>query len=219
MKPFPAIPRPPLAALWLSALLLGGAAFAGGADAPAREPLAGAVSGGYPDDPFADDYRRQPATQIGTARGQTRVSALGALVEGNNSADVYLGGQLAVEFMLHEFGGIRLSGFQDTLEANGQSLARKFSSMRAGPALHLRPYRRVDLGPYAAGGLLVVDMVDGKTSQKTAEAVLGGFITVHLDSFVFVQLELERAWAALNNGGNYVPEHRTAAMLGIGVAF
>lgn len=179
----------------------------------------GADTPTYPEDPFASEYERQPATQVGTARGQTRLSALGALVSGGNSADIYLGGQLGIEFMLHEFGGVRIVGFQDVVDTDGLGLKYKFSSMRVGPALHLSPYRRVDVGVHAAGGMLVVDMIDGKTAQKAPEAVLGGFITIHVDSFMFVQLELERAWANIEIGNVYTPQHRTAAMLGLGVAF
>lgn len=173
----------------------------------------------YPDDPFAWEREKMPATEIGTARGQTRLSALGALVSGNNSADIYLGGQLACEFMLHEFGGVRIAGFQDVFDTDNKGLAHKFSSIRVGPALHIQPYRRVDLGVYAEGGIVIVDFIDGRSSGKAPEAVLGGFITVHLDSFFFVQLELERAWANIEINNVYANQDRTAAMMGIGISF
>lgn len=173
----------------------------------------------YPEDPFA--WEREPVapTEIGTARGQTHITALGALVSGKNSADTYLGGQLGIEFVLHEFGGIRISGFQDLVDTDQLGLAYRFSSVRVGPTLHVSPYRRVDLGVYAEGGLVVVDAVDGKTSEKAPEAVLGGFITLYLDSYVFVQMELQRAWANIEINNAYAAQPRTAAMLGIGLAF
>lgn len=182
-------------------------------------PVSAAGTPGYPDDPFADEREVLPATETGTARGQTRLSALGALVQGKNSAETYLGGQLAMEFMLHEFGGVRIAGFQDIVGTDGNGLARKFSSIRVGPALHVQPYRRVDFGVYAEGGIVIVDFIDGKSSDKAPEATLGGFITIHLDSFVFLQLELERSWANVEINNAYTNQDRTAAMMGIGVAF
>src|SRR5690606_28818902 len=135
-----------------------------------------------------------PATEIGSGRGQTHLFILGALVDGKNSDDIYFGGELGIEFQLHEFGGIRISGFQDFSETNFDSLKHKFSSVRAGPVLHLRPYRKVDLGVFSTGGVLVVDAVDGKT-ETAPEITFGGFISIHLNSHSYVQLELEGAWS------------------------
>lgn len=58
---------------------------------------------GYPEDPFA--WGREPLAPaaIGSARGQTHIFALGALTHGGNSSeDIYFGGQLGIEFQLHE---------------------------------------------------------------------------------------------------------------------
>lgn len=173
----------------------------------------------YPDDPFADDRLLLRPSEIGSTRGQVQFSALGALVQGSNSDDVYLGGKLGLEFMLDEFGAIRITGFQDLTESDGSQLAHKFSSARVGPALHLRPWSRVDLGPYLEGGIVVVDAVDGRTGAKAPEVALGGFITIHVDSFVFIRMELERAWANVEVDNVVDDHHRTAALLGLGISF
>lgn len=178
------------------------------------------ATGNYPADPFADERATLPATELGSARGQTHVFALGALTQGDNSRnEVYLGGQLGIEFQLHEYGAIRISGFQDLVETSGGQLKHKFSSARVGPALHLSPYRRVDFGPYAEAGLLVVDAVDGKTSVTAPETTLGGFISIWLDSQVYLQLELERASSNVEVDGVLGNHSRNAAKLGLGLSF
>ncbi len=173
----------------------------------------------YPDDPFADDRLLLKPTEIGATRGQVQFSALGALVQGSNSKDTYLGGKLGLEFMANEFGAIRITGFQDLVEQDGEQLAHKFSSARVGPALHLRPWKRVDLGPYLEGGIVVVDAVDGRSSAKEPEVALGGFITIHIDSYVFIRMELERAWTNVEVDGVLDNHHRSAAMFGLGFNF
>lgn len=184
--------------------------------AVALEPPAG----GYPDDPFAWEREPLQPSAIGSGRGQTHLFALGALTRGKNSReDIYFGGQLGIEFQLHEFGAIRISGFQDLVETDGGQLAHKFSSVRVGPALHLRPYRRIDLGSYLEGGLLVVDAVDGRTSVTAPEVTLGGFISIHIDSHIYLQLELERAWSNVELNGVLDDQHRSAAKLGLGLVF
>lgn len=173
----------------------------------------------YPDDPFADDRQLLRPSEIGSTRGQVQFSALGALVRGSNSPHTYLGGKLGLEFMLDEFGAVRITGFQDLVEQDGQQLAHKFSSARVGPALHLRPWQRIDLGPYLEGGIVVVDAVDGRSGAKAPEVALGGFITIHVDSFVFIRMELERVWTNVEINNVLGNHHRTAALLGLGIAF
>lgn len=175
--------------------------------------------GNYPDDPFAHDREPLEPTEIGSGRGQSHLFALAALVDGDNSDHVYFGGQLGIEFQLHEFGGIRLSGFQELVDGDGNQLAHKFTSLRVGPALHLRPYRRLDLGVYSEAGLLVIDVVDGKFDVTAPETTLGGFISIHLDSRVYVQLELEHVSSNAEVDGVLGKQDRTAAKLGLGLVF
>lgn len=175
--------------------------------------------GNYPDDPFAHDRVPLEPTEIGSGRGQSHLFALASLVDGNNSDRVYFGGQLGIEFQLHEFGGIRLSGFQELVDGDGNQLAHKFTSLRVGPALHLRPYRRLDLGVYSEAGLLLVDAVDGEFSVTAPETTLGGFISIHLDSRVYVQLELEHVSSNAEVDGVLGEQDRTAAKLGLGLVF
>lgn len=175
--------------------------------------------GNYPDDPFAHDREPLKPTEIGSGRGQSHLFALASLVDGNNSDHVYFGGQLGIEFQLHEFGGIRLSGFQELLDGHGDELAHKFTSLRVGPALHLRPYRRLDLGVYSEAGLLLIDAVDGKFSVTAPETTLGGFISIHVDSRVYVQLELEHVSSNAEVDGVLGKQDRTAAKLGLGLVF
>ena len=174
----------------------------------------------YPADPFA--FEREPlrASEIGSARGQTQLSVLGALVSGNASDDIYFGGKLGAEFMLHEFVALRLTGFQDLTETDFESIDYRLTSVRAGSALHLQPYRRVDLGPYSEGGIVSVNRIGpGKSGDTAPEVVIGGFITIHLTSSYFMRLELERAWARLDLGDGVRSEYRTAALAGFGVLF
>ncbi|MFZ5756143.1 MAG: hypothetical protein ACOY3X_04535 [Pseudomonadota bacterium] len=180
---------------------------------------AGEPAGPWPGDPLAHERARIKPVEIGSARGQNSVFILGALVDGDNSSDIYFGGQLGVEFQLHEFGGIRISGFQDLADSEGETLAHKFSSVRIGPVLHLRPYRRVDLGAYFEGGVLVVDAVDGKSSAKAPELTTGGFINIHLDSYIHIRLELEQSWSNVEID-NVLGEHeQLVAKFGIGAVF
>lgn len=173
----------------------------------------------YPGDPLAHERAWLPPVEIGSARGQTHLFALGALVKGDNSPAIYFGGQLGIEFQLHEFGAIRISGFQDLVDGDGQQLVHKFSSVRIGPALHLRPYRRVDLGAYFEGGVLVVDAVDGRTSARAPEIVTGGFISVHIDPHAYVQLELEQSWSNVEINGVLGEHDQLVAKMGLGVVF
>ncbi|MCK0152105.1 hypothetical protein MWU49_00165 [Alcanivorax sp. S6407] len=173
----------------------------------------------YPEDPFEFDRRPMADSEIGTAPGQMQFTVLGALVEGDVSDDLYFGGQLGLEYVMHEFYGIRMSGFQDVSESSFSSLDYNVTSIRFGPAMHLQPYRRVDLGSYLEGGMAILDMFGGDQDDTAPEVALGGFITIHLDSFYFVRLELQRSWTTLEIDDVLQSHHRTAAMLGIGAAF
>lgn len=174
----------------------------------------------YPEDPFALEYQRLPARAIGITPGQVNVTILPSIVSGNNSSDdVYFGGKLGSEYILNEFAGARFTLSQDILETNGKSLGRAFSSMRFGSSLHLFPYSRFDMGTFVEGGLMVVDAVDGKTGDKAPEVAAGGFMTFHIDSSVFIRAELERIWCNAEIDSVRASYHRTAASLGIGIAF
>ncbi len=173
----------------------------------------------YPEDPFRYQYEPLSTREVGTAPGQLHLMALAALVSGDNSEDTYLGGKLGAEYIVHEYVGLRLSGFQDLIETNDEPLTHTFSSVRAGTVIHLNPYSRFDLGAYGDVGLLVVDAVDGKTSDKAVEGVLGGFMTFYTGQQTFVRLELERAWCNVEIDNVPGSQHRTAAMMGLGILF
>ena len=174
----------------------------------------------YPADPFAWNYEPISATEIGTAPGQVQMTALAALVSGKNSEDnFYFAGKLGTEYILNEYGGVRFTIFQDLFETDGHTLEHKFTSLRVGPAFHLLPYRKVDVGTYIEGGLLIVDAVDGETGSKAPEAVLGGFISFHVNTAFFVRAELERAWSNAEVDNVLSAQHRSAALLGFGFAF
>lgn len=175
--------------------------------------------GNYPEDPFAEERRHLAPTEVGTARGQTQFTALGALVSGPQSDDTFQGGQLSTEFVLHEFMGIRNTVFQDLTGTDFSGLDYRISSLRVGPALHLRPYRRVDIGSYAEGGIALLDLFESGSSARAPEVALGGFISIFVDSFVFVRLELQRTWTRIDTEDVAGSQNRTAGMLGIGVAF
>lgn len=178
-----------------------------------------AMAADYPEDPFEFDRRPMTASQIGTAPGQLQFTVLGALVDGDVSDDIYFGGQLGLEYVMHEFYGIRMSGFQDVSESDFASLDYNISSIRFGPAMHLQPYHRVDLGSYLEGGVAILDMFGGEQNDTAPEVALGGFITIHLNSFYFVRMELQRSWTTLEIDDVLQSRNRTAAMLGIGAAF
>lgn len=173
----------------------------------------------YPADPLAQDRRPIRTKEVGSARGQVHLFVLGALVDGKSADDVYFGGQLGIEFQLHEFGAIRISGFQELVDGEGESLTHNLSSVRVGPALHLRPYRIVDLGAYMEGGVVFVDAVDGRFGDTAPEVVFGGFISIHFNSHNYLQLELEHAASNIAIDGVLAPRDRTAAKLGLAMVF
>ncbi len=186
---------------------------------PGIQP-AGAAPDDYPDDPFAEHRRPLPADEIGTARGQMQLTALGALTDGEGqSDDRYFAGQITSEHVLHEFAGIRATAVQDLMETDFDGLDYRLSSVRFGPALHMRPYQRVDFGSYLEGGITVVDAFSGETADKAPEVALGGFVSVFVNSFVFVRLELQRSWTNLEIEGAMDDRNRTMGLMGIGVAF
>lgn len=189
-------------------------------------PVASAASaaGTYPENPFASDHVLVEENEVGAAPGQVQAFILGALVSGGGHDDTYLGGKIGNDKILNEYAGVRFSVYQDVIESDGDSLDFAVTSFRMGPSFHFFPYRRIDMGVYGEGGLAVVDLVNGKTSTKAPEIVTGGFITYHVDSAFFIQAELERSWCNLdgdNSGEDAVPAklHRSAALLGFGIAF
>lgn len=175
--------------------------------------------GDYPEDPFADERSMLAPKEVGTARGQTQLTALGALVSGPQKDETFQGGQLGAEFVLHEFMGVRHTVFQDLTGTDFSGLDYRISSLRVGPALHLRPYRRVDIGSYAEGGIALLDLFESGSTARAPEVALGGFMTIFVDSFVFVRLELQRSWTRIDTDDVSGSQNRTAGMLGIGVAF
>lgn len=197
----------------LSMLMLLGVALASTAT------LADPADQGYPENPFARDHHPLPAKERGAAPGQMQFSVLGALVAGQNSDDLYFGGKIGSEKILNEYGGIRFTVFQEVMESDGQSLEHKITSFRSGPAWHFFPFSAFDVGSYLEAGVAVLDLVDGKTSIKAPEVAVGGFIDFHVDSSLFIRAELERAWCNLDVSDAVVKQHRTAAMLGFGLAF
>lgn len=187
----------------------------------------------YPDDPFREDRALLPAREIGTASGQVQFSMLGALISGKSSDEKYVGGQLDLEFMMNEFGGMRITSFQELTKKDGGGLDHKLSSFRVGPALHFNPYHAVDYGTYVEGGVVTADAIKGRTSIRAPEVAIGAFVTMHLNSFWFVRAELSRTWANfdidtdavtsdpdyLRSGKVAASQQRTTGFFGLGVAF
>lgn len=171
----------------------------------------------YPDDPFKWERRPVNFREIGTAVGQLRLSALGGFVVSGNSDKQYLVGQLSSETIFHEFVGVRFSGIQE-LQDQGDGRDYKFSSIRFGPAYHYRPYRKIDIGSFLEGGAVIVDLYSGG-SDSAPEVALGGFITYYLNSYVFIQMELQRSWANMDIDGVQGSHNRTLSIAGFGVAF
>lgn len=197
----------------LSVLALLGTVFA------STVTLGNPADQGYPENPFARDHHPLPAKERGAAPGQVQFSVLGAWISGQNSDDLYVGGKIGSEKILNEYGGIRFTAFQEVMESDGQSLDHKITSFRSGPAWHLFPFSAFDVGSFLEAGVVVVDLVDGKTGTKAPEVAVGGFIDFHVNSTLFVRAELERAWSNLDVNDVVVKQHRTAAMLGFGFAF
>lgn len=173
----------------------------------------------YPDDPFLLDRSLLSPTAIGTAPGQMQVTALGALISGKSSDKKYLGGQLGLEFMMNEFGGMRISSFQEICDKEGDGLSHKLSSFRIGPALHFNPFHAFDYGTFVEGGIATVDAIEGHTSDRAPDVAIGGFLSYHLNSAFFIRAELARAWSNLEIEQVTVQQQRTAGPLGFGLAF
>jgi len=151
-----------------------------GVEAQPAVPPAGA----HPPDPFASEYLPLPPTG-GVAPGQVR--AVG-MVGAGYYRDVHLAAQGTLEVV-----GLSNLGVRGTLAANlplGLTDAQ-LASARVGPALHLLPYRKLDVGAYLEAGGAAVDVLRERrtamfvtTPGVTVDLALGAYWTLHLEAAV-----------------------------------
>jgi hypothetical protein len=137
----------------------------------------------YPSDPFADEYLPLPPRGVGAAPGQIHVQVLGGA---GYYRDAHLAGQGTFEVV-----ALPNIGFRGSLETTvplGLTDAQLFAA-RVGPALHLLPYRRVDLGLYLeAGGALVDVFRSRRTAMLTVvpgatfDIALGAYWAMHFEA-------------------------------------
>ena len=145
-----------------------------------------------PEDPFADQYEPHPPVEVGTAAGQFR-GMLGAGLAWGEGPEVL--STLTLEVMTDSFVGIRLTSSATLLPSS--ELPGSFS-LQTGVALHVLPYRPVDLGVFLEGGVLFLDPLDGDTSPVTTP---GAFFEVALSTYWFVHLEGRLPWAVVQQHG------------------
>ncbi len=164
----------------------------------------------YPADPFAEEYRVPASREVGAAPGQVRFSGGGSVGVGRAGLDLGLQGTL--ELMTVSWLGVRASAAGVLFPAAGEP---PLASLRAGPSVHLLPYRRVDVTSFLEGGLGVVT-----SPEVTAMPVIspGGTIDVWLSSALFVRLEGRVDWGiyALDDS-RARPLLRAVGSLGLGV--
>jgi hypothetical protein len=137
----------------------------------------------HPPDPLADEYLPLPPRGYGAAPGQLRFIALGG---GGYYRDGHIAGQGTIETI-----ALPNLGLRGSLEASvpfGLTDAQLFSA-RIGPAFHLLPYRRVDLGVFVEAGGATVDIFRARrtgmfafTPGVTFDVALGAYWAMRLEA-------------------------------------
>jgi hypothetical protein len=161
-----------------------------------------------PPDPFADEYLPPTPKEVGAAPGQFRLFAGGGLV--HLVPDLALFG--ALEWMASGWLGVRGTGMVQLTRFGD---APQVVSGRLGPWLHVLPYHRVDLGIFFEGGWALLDVLQ---STRSAAPVIagGGFLDVHVNSYVFIHSQLELDWLVRPGAGHLFSP---AGWLGAGLSF
>lgn len=155
-----------------------------GAEQPAEVAPA---PGAHPPDPFAAEYQPLPPARAGVAPGQYRFLGMGG-------AGYYRDAHLATQGTIEAIGQPNL-GVRGSLTATvplGLTDAQVFAA-RVGPALHLLPYRKLDLGAYLEAGGAIVDVLRTRrtamfalTPGVTADVALGAYWTLHVEGAVLL---------------------------------
>ncbi len=160
-----------------------------------------------PPDPFAEEYLPPEPREVGAAPGQFRFLAGGGLVHLVPDLAIFGG----LEWMASAWLGVRGTGM---IQLTRFKDAPQLISGRLGPWLHLLPYHRVDLGLFFEGGWALLDVL--RASRNAAPVIAaGGFLDVHLTSYLFIHSQLELDWLVRPGDGHlFFP----VAWLGVGLA-
>ncbi len=182
--------------------------------APAVDPGAAEnwANVSYPEDPFADSYRMPRKRELGTVAGQFRM--IGTALVNPRGADSELGLHGTLELMTFAYLGVR--GSLQTTLFKPHDVPLVFAA-KAGAALHVLPYRRVDLSFYFEGGVGVV----APTKPNSAPMPLcspGLTFDIWLSHWAFLHTDVHLDWGIYeraNAAHNYV---RVGTLLGLGIA-
>jgi len=160
-----------------------------------------------PPDPFAHDYRRPVATELGTTAGQIRsIASLGVRDMGERQMLAH--GTL--ELMSVAILGIR---FSSAIAAGSEPSVINLS---VGPSLHLLPYRRIDISAFFEAGPARFSLADG--SDWSPMLTSGIALDVSLSSYWFARLEVHGAWSVYVDEQQAENYRALGATLGIGLS-
>jgi hypothetical protein len=165
-----------------------------------------------PVDPFAGEYRLPRERELGTAAGQFRIIGSLMLVSGGNEPRFGLHGTL--ELMTFAYLGVRGS-LESTL--TGDSADALLFAAKAGPSLHVLPYRPIDLSLFFEAGIAVVEPT---SKHSTPMPVLGpgGTFEVWLSHGVFLRCQVHMDWGIYQQGEQGRRYKTWASLLGLGIA-
>lgn len=159
----------------------------------------------YPEDPFADEYRVPASSEVGVGEGQLRPMLLGGYLA--NGGGLVVRG--TTEYTASTFFALRAS--MEVQRSAGTALQAQ--SARAGAAMHLLPYRRVDVGVWFEAGPSWVQQPTG--ASRWAPLLVGGVsLDIGITTLLFARVEAQLGWATVAPS-TYL---RPAVLAGFGVA-
>lgn len=182
--------------------------------ADASSTLTSTVAAGgteYPADPFASHHVAPRATQLGVTAGQLRIlGAAGALYA--RGPQLMLHGTIEVTTV--KWIGIRFSSDATVVRLANEGPA--IWSWQAGPALHLLPHRRVDIGAFfeAGPGWVNAFRDDG---AWMARMTVGGTMDVSVTPYWFIHFEGSFSAGVFDRNGAAANYLAPGACVGVGV--
>ena len=186
------------------------------APCPATAQTSGAASQWdeveVPADPFAGEYQLPRLREVGTVAGQFRIIGSPMVVTGRGGPQFGLHGTL--ELLTFAYLGVRGS-LQSTLAGpDGDPL---LFAAKAGPSLHVLPYRHLDLSLFFEAGIAVVEPT---RKRSTPMPVLGpgGTLEVWLSHGVFLRFQAHLDWGIYRHADDARRYKQWASLLGLGIA-
>lgn len=149
-----------------------------------------------PDYPFPDLYAVPRPRAIGTAAGQLRLTAgAGSTLDADEIEWV---ARLGVERVFDPWMALRVTG-QANVPTGGVGPAL---SLRTGPVLHTRPYRRVDVAAWVEGGILSREVMTATGSHRRAGPTLaaGSSFLFTPSAYWFLDVGVQYGWSSAEPG-------------------